>query len=160
MHGYYKHSAPLEPGGDGNAWVLQTFGSAGAGRGWKCMGTTNIRLRWSREGMEMPGYYKHSAPLEPAGDGDAWVLQTFGSAGAGRDEGGTLEEDARSRDASVKYPSDRRSAKKARSSLQERRQGHSYLRAFSVPWNQPARRSRYTRRHSTRSHSALRTCLI
>jgi hypothetical protein len=28
----YKHSAPLEPGGDGRLWVLQTFGSAGAGR--------------------------------------------------------------------------------------------------------------------------------
>jgi len=56
--------------------VLQTFGSAGAGRGWDAGGATNIRLRWSREGME----------------------------------GGTLEEGARSRDASVKYPSDRRSA--------------------------------------------------
>src|SRR5215469_10322612 len=101
MPGYYKHSAPLEPGGDGkarvlqtfgsagaggdgNAGVLQTFGSAGAGRRWKGPGTTNIRLRWSREEMGMPGYYKHSAPLEPGGDEKAWVLQTFGSAGAGR----------------------------------------------------------------------------
>ena len=44
----YKHSAPLEPGGDGMPGVLQTFGSAGAGKRW-----------------------------------DAGVLQTFGSAGAG-----------------------------------------------------------------------------
>src|SRR5262249_29901881 len=59
---YYKHSAPLEPGG-----------------GWRAADTTNIRLLWSREGdgglrtqqtfgssgarsgMEGCGYYKHSA---------------------------------------------------------------------------------------------------
>src|SRR5215470_4010138 len=82
--GYYKHSAPLEPGGDEKARVLQTFGSAGAGRRWECRGPTNIRLRWSREEMRRPGSYKHSAPLEPGGDETAWVLQTFGSAGAGR----------------------------------------------------------------------------
>src|SRR5215510_12569833 len=64
---FYKHSAPLEPGGDGNACVLQTFGSAGAGRRRKCLRATNIRLRWSRE---------------PVG-GNLAVLQTFGSAGAG-----------------------------------------------------------------------------
>src|SRR5262249_52984093 len=124
MPACYKHSAPLEPGGDGNACVLQTFGSAGAGRRcdargatnirlrwsraeveWlglqtfgsagagrrrKCLrptnirlrwsraevdarGATNIRLRWSREVMEMPACYKHSAPLEPGGDGTAWA---------------------------------------------------------------------------------------
>jgi len=62
--------APLEPGGDGRA-----------------AGSTNIRLRWSREGrkglqdLQTPGsagagrgwkgcgIYKHSAPLEPGGDG-------------------------------------------------------------------------------------------
>jgi len=64
--GYYKHSAPLEPGEMGMP------------------GTTNIRLRWSREEMRRPGSYKHSAPLEPGGDEKARVLQTFGSAGAGR----------------------------------------------------------------------------
>ena len=53
--GYYKHSGPLEPGGDGKARVLQTFGSAGAG-----------------------------------GDGNAGVLQTFGSAGAGRTRRATI----------------------------------------------------------------------
>src|SRR5215471_13822368 len=37
-----------EPGGEGNAWALQLFGSAGAGRGWRLRRTTNIRLRWSR----------------------------------------------------------------------------------------------------------------
>jgi len=47
--GCYKHSAPLEPGGDGGLRVLQTFGSAGAGRRWRAAGATNIRLRWSRE---------------------------------------------------------------------------------------------------------------
>jgi len=47
-------------------------------------GATNIRLRWSREGMECRGRYKHSAPLEPGGDGMPGVLQSFGSAGAGR----------------------------------------------------------------------------
>src|SRR5262249_11245310 len=78
----YKHSAPLEPGGDGMACVLQTFGSAGAGRRWNRW-ATNIRLRWSREAMEWPACYKHSAPLEAGGDGIAG-LQTFGSAGAGR----------------------------------------------------------------------------
>src|SRR5262249_3122969 len=85
MPACYKHSAPLEPGGDGNACVLQTFGSAGAGRRWmlggllfgsagagrrwKCLRATNIRLRWSRVATEMPACYKHSAPLEPGGDG-------------------------------------------------------------------------------------------
>src|SRR5262245_24493120 len=66
----YKHSAPLEPGGDGMACVLQTFGSAGAGWRWNRW-ATNIRLRWSREAMEWPACYKHSAPLEPGGDGIA-----------------------------------------------------------------------------------------
>src|SRR5262249_45468006 len=101
MPACYKHSAPLEPGGDGNACVLQTFGSAGAGRGWKCLRATNIRLRWSREVMEWPACYKHPAPLEPDGDGMAGCykhsaplepgggamlgeLRTFGSGGAGR----------------------------------------------------------------------------
>src|SRR5215472_13175225 len=42
-----------------------TFGSAGAGRGMVLRGATNIRLRWSRSGMELR------------------ALQTFGSAGAG-----------------------------------------------------------------------------
>src|SRR5215831_9447395 len=117
--GFYKHSAPLEPGGDGGSagstnirlrWsregmeglrVLQTFGSSGAGTGWRAAGSTNIRLLWSREGMgaagstsirllwrregvEGCGFYKHSAPLEPGGDGGLRVLQTFGSSGAGR----------------------------------------------------------------------------
>src|SRR5215471_4125193 len=121
--GIYKHTAPLEPGGEeGGAgstnsrlrWSregmeglrdLQTYGSAGAGRGGRgcriyklpaplepggdgrAAGSTNIRLRWSREGMEGLrdlqtfgsagagrgwkgcGIYKHSAPLEPGGDG-------------------------------------------------------------------------------------------
>src|SRR5262249_3692020 len=96
----YKHSAPLEPGGGGDAGVRQTVGSAGAGWRRKCLRATNIRLRWSRAEMdargatirlrwsraemEMPACYKHSAPLEPGGDGNACVLQTFGSAGAGR----------------------------------------------------------------------------
>src|SRR5215467_12468251 len=82
--GCYKHSAPLEPGGDRALWVLQTFGSAGAGRRWRAAGATNIRLRWSREEMEGCGCYKHSAPLEPGGDRALRVLQTFGSAGAGK----------------------------------------------------------------------------
>ena len=47
--------------------MLQTFGSAGAGRKWRGMDATNIRLRWSREEMEGYGCYKHSAPLEREG---------------------------------------------------------------------------------------------
>src|SRR5215467_13252925 len=47
-------------------------------------GSYKHSLRWSREDIRRPGSYKHSAPLEPGGDETAWVLQTFGSAGAGR----------------------------------------------------------------------------
>jgi len=32
------------------------------------LGATTIRLRWSREGMEVAQNYKHSAPLEPDGE--------------------------------------------------------------------------------------------
>jgi len=63
----------------------------------------------------MPGYYKHSAPLEPAGM-----------------EGGTLEEDARSRGASVKYPSDRRSANGRAHPYRRGAKVIHILRAFSV----------------------------
>src|SRR5215510_8004082 len=88
MPGFYKHSAPLEPG-----------------TGWgESRGSTNIRLRWSREPVGgnlavlqtfgsagaanrlgvISRFYKHSAPLEPGtGWGNLAVLQTFGSAGAG-----------------------------------------------------------------------------
>src|SRR5215471_17296560 len=45
---FYKHSAPLEPGGGRDLRGLQTFGSAGAGRG-----------------IEACAVYKDSAPLEP-----------------------------------------------------------------------------------------------
>jgi len=43
--GCYTHSAPLEPGADEGERVLQTFGSAGAGRRWRAADPTNIRLR-------------------------------------------------------------------------------------------------------------------
>jgi hypothetical protein len=81
-----KHSAPLEPGGDGGVRVLQTFGSAGAGRRWR--GVRALLKKSSRDAK--PGRprraartgdfivaggaismtdYKHSAQLEPGGDG-------------------------------------------------------------------------------------------
>src|SRR5215471_7364817 len=76
-------------------------------RGWRALGPTNIRLRWSREGIETVlqtfgsagagkgsrvlqtfgsagagkasrRSYKHSAPLEPGRGRALWVLQTFG----------------------------------------------------------------------------------
>ena len=37
--------------------VQQTFGSAGAGEEMEGAGSTNLRLRWSREGMEDGGCY-------------------------------------------------------------------------------------------------------
>jgi hypothetical protein len=36
---------------------------------------TNIRLRWSREEREYREYYKHSAPLEPGGEGMPLALR-------------------------------------------------------------------------------------
>src|SRR5262249_57308140 len=87
MPACYKHSAPLEPGGDAMLGGLQTFGSAGAGWRRKCLRATNIRLRWSRVermlgvlqtfGSAGAGWrgcsacYKHSAPLEPGSGGNA-----------------------------------------------------------------------------------------
>src|SRR5215471_17630289 len=49
-------------------------------RGWRALGPTNIRLRWSREGIETVLQTFGSAG---AGKGSR-VLQTFGSAGAGK----------------------------------------------------------------------------
>src|SRR5262249_48304930 len=85
-HGYSGEAQRIVAGrglrpGVRSSDVLQTFGSAGAGKRRKCLSATNIRLRWSRVATEMPACYKHSAPLEPGGDGNACVLQTFGSAG-------------------------------------------------------------------------------
>src|SRR5262245_65521240 len=105
MPACYKHSAPLEPGGDGNACVLQTFGSAGAGNRlgviWRFLQTFGSAGAGNGLGG-ISRFYKHSAPLEPGtGWGESrgstnsrlrWsrepvgrnlaVLQTFGSAGA------------------------------------------------------------------------------
>src|SRR5215471_7364816 len=74
--------------------VLQTFGSAGAGKasrrsyehsaplepGRDRDGPTNIRLRWSREGIESPTNIR----LRWSREGIETILQTFGSAGAGK----------------------------------------------------------------------------
>src|SRR5215471_7364818 len=57
----YKHSAPLEPGRDRD-------------------GPTNIRLRWSREGIESPTNIR----LRWSREGIETILRTFGSAGAGK----------------------------------------------------------------------------
>src|SRR5262252_5542975 len=119
----YKHSAPLEPGRDrdgptnirlrwsreGIETVLQTFGTAGAGKGSRVLqtfgsagagkgsrrsykhsaplepgrdrdGPTNIRHRWSREGIESPTNIR----LRWSREGIETILRTFGSAGAGK----------------------------------------------------------------------------
>src|SRR5499427_5513123 len=49
-------------------------------RGWRALGPTNIRLRWSREGVESPTNIR----LRWSREGIETVLQTFGSAGAGK----------------------------------------------------------------------------
>ena len=45
--------------------ALQTFGSAGAGRGMVLQGATNIRLRWSRERNGAAGATNIELQLEP-----------------------------------------------------------------------------------------------
>jgi len=67
----YKHSAPLEPGRDRE-------------------GPTNIRLRWSREGVESPTNIR----LRWSREGIETVLQTFGSAGAGKGSRGSYKHSA------------------------------------------------------------------
>src|SRR5262249_56468967 len=79
MPACYKHSAPLEPGGDGCSGGYYSAPLEPGGDG--CSGGYySAPLEPGGDGCS-GGYY--SAPLEPGGDGNACVLQTFGSAGAG-----------------------------------------------------------------------------
>src|SRR5215472_6547766 len=64
-------------------------------RGWRALGPTNIRLRWSREGVESPTNIRlrwsregiespTNIRLRWSREGIETILRTFGSAGAGR----------------------------------------------------------------------------